>query len=243
MKWPLVIGIAVLLSYLVLEIVPISHAMKVSADLVARTRSFQRAEGTQSMLVVGDSTAVGIGASDPRNTVAGRLSAYLDASVENYAVSGAVAADLAGQIAEAKKNRYDLVLVQIGANDVIKLLSLKSAQESLDTALETLEEKSDRIVVLTAGKIGNAPLFPWFIGPLFTYRSSLLRERFIATGAAHGATYIDLFAMKDPFNTDPTRYYGPDGLHLADDGYAFWYEAVKTGVGVRWPEITHGQTN
>ncbi len=243
MKWPLIIGIALLLTYFVLEIWPISRAIKVSADLVARTRSFQRAEGVRSILVVGDSTAVGIGASDPRNTVAGRLSAYLDASVENYAVSGAITSDLAGQIAQAKKSRYDLVLVQIGANDVIKLRSLKVAGESLDAALQTLEGKSDRIVLLTAGKIGKAPLFPWFIGPVFTYRSALLRERFMAITAAHGVTYIDLYSMKDPFNTDPKRYYGPDGLHLADDGYAFWYEAVKAGVALSWPEITHGQAD
>lgn len=243
MKVTLLLAVGVLLAYLVYEIVPIANAVRVSADLVVRTRGFERAGGIRSMLVLGDSTAVGVGASEPQYSVAGRLSALLDASAENHAVSGAITPDLAAQIKEAERNHYDLILVQIGANDVIKLRSLAKADAALQSALTELVQKSDRIVILTAGKIGNAPLFPWFVAPIVTHRAALLRDRFIATIAATDAAYVDLYAIRDPFNTDPARYYALDGLHLADDGYAFWYEEVRKVLEARWPELRYGKAD
>lgn len=242
-KIALLLAAGAFLAYLAYEIVPISHAIRVSANLVVRTHGFERAAGERSILVLGDSTAVGVGASAPSYSVAGRLSGLLNASVENHAVSGAITPDLAAQITAATRDRYDLVLVQIGANDVIKLRSLAKADAALHSALAELGKRSDRILVLTAGKIGTAPLFPWFIGPLMTHRAALLRDRFMETTKASDAAYVDLYTIQDPFNTDPARYYALDGLHLADDGYAFWYEEVKKSVEARWPELLYGKRN
>ena len=59
------------------------------------------------MLVLGDSTAVGIGAMRPEESVAGRVSNFLNADrVENYAVSGAVTNDLNEQMKNAALPKY-----------------------------------------------------------------------------------------------------------------------------------------
>ncbi len=223
--------------YLAYEVARVGYYAYVSKGLVALAEGFERAEGSRSLLVLGDSTAVGVGVHDAHNTVAGRLSQALNASVENHAVSGEVTADTAAQLAAAQKDSYDLVLIQIGANDVIGFRDLGVAQADLKRLLDEARTKSDRIVLLTAGKIGEAPLFPWFARALMTERAADLRERFSSTAAAFGVVYVDLFAIPDPFATDPRRYYAPDGLHLTDDGYGFWYEQVKHAIEARWPDL------
>jgi lysophospholipase L1-like esterase len=212
--------------------------VRIGTEIGSHAENFNRAEGGMSVLVFGDSTAVGQGVSDPVFSVAGRVSAWLNASVENYAKSGAVTHDVLDQIAKAQKDRYDLVLIQIGANDVIRFRSLSDAQADLKRILQEATRLSDRVVLLTAGKIGTAPFFPIITGPLLTHRAAQLRDRFKPTVEGFGAVYVDLFTAADPFASDPKRYYSPDGLHLSDDGYGFWFDQVQQAVIKKWPEFS-----
>jgi lysophospholipase L1-like esterase len=160
--------------------------------------------------------------------------------VENHAVSGAVTADLAGQIAQAQKSHYDLILIQIGANDIIRFHSPSATAQTLDAALRSLQPKSDRIVLLTAGKVGEAPFFPRLLSWLWTWQASRMRTQFIAVTNADGVAYVDLYNAPDPFNSDPARYYAPDGLHLTADGYGFWFDQVQQTIVTHWPDLAHG---
>ncbi len=204
---------------------------------VPSAERYERSFGSQSMLVLGDSTAVGVGALTPGGSVAGYLAAALDASVENYAKSGAVAADIHAQFARAQRGQYDLVLVQIGANDVIRFRSHQGAQENLDRLLQAVAHTSDHVVLITAGKIGDAPFFPRLLAPILTMRAQALRKRFIETATLHGAVYVDLYHAADPFSSDPARYYAPDGLHLTSDGYRFWFDETRQAIQKRWPHL------
>lgn len=192
---------------------------------------------TKSILVLGDSTAAGVG-SPAKLTVAGRLASWLNANVDNFSKSGAKTADLAGQIAKSKNARYDLIVFHIGANDVIRFESLLQAENNLDAALTTLSKQSDKIVFLTAGDIGDAQIWPWPLSTAYTYRTRELRTLFMAQAKKHNATYIDIFSQGDIFGSDPNKYYAPDGLHLSGDGYGRWFEFVQKAIKERWPELT-----
>lgn len=222
------------------EAIRFYHLVRVSSGLVAMAKPFERNEGTRSMLVVGDSTAVGVGADTPAHTLPGYLSAALDASVENHAVSGAVTADLAAQIAAAKEPHYDLVLIQVGANDVVRFHAVAETNAQLDTILTKANALSDKVVLITAGKIGEAPIFPWFLKALITHRALEMRSAFKTTAATHSTAYVDLYAIADPFNTDPDKYYAPDGFHLSSDGWHFWYEQTRNAITAAWPGFIHG---
>ena len=67
-----------------------------------------------------------------------------------------------------------------------------------------------------------------------------MRTQFMAITAADGVAYVDLYSIPDPFSSDPSRYYAPDGLHLTADGYEFWFEQVQKVIQARWPELVHG---
>ena len=227
MKYILIAFAILVIAYVGYEYVRTTRLARVGAKLVTEARPYIKAEGTQSMLVLGDSTAVGVGASAGEFTVAGRLADALYASVVNFAKSGAVTADLAGQLAHAERTHYDLMLIQIGANDIIHFNSVDTTTRELDDFLQTATEKSDHIVLLTGGRVGNAPFFPQLFGWLWTNHAARLRAGFMATAAKYGVAYVDLFATPDPMGADPARYYARDGLHLTNDGYGFWFSEVQ----------------
>jgi lysophospholipase L1-like esterase len=230
--------LALIVLYAVYEWIRVWRLIRVSAGLVRVAKPYQRAEGSNSLLVLGDSTAVGVGA-PAKETVAARLSEYLDASVENYAVSGAVSADLAGQLARAKQNQYYAVLIQIGANDVIRFHSFRAATHDLASTLALLAPRSRHIILLTAGKIGDAPFFPLAMRPLLNSQSAVLRRDFMAAASEYGAAYVDLYsAPLRMMGKDPARYYAPDGLHLTGEGYGLWFDYVKATITKRWPTLS-----
>ena len=85
------------------------RAQQIGKVLVQKAHAFtDETSRPRSMLVLGDSTAVGVG-SEPEKSVPGRLARYLSASVESYAESGGVTRDLLPQSQQARKDYYDLV--------------------------------------------------------------------------------------------------------------------------------------
>ena len=234
--WVLVVAVVCYIGY---EFVRMSRLVRVSAGLVEATYPYMKNEGAKTLLVLGDSTAVGVGA--PANlTVAARLSGALDASTENYSKSGAVTADLLAQIAHAKRARYDAILIHIGANDIIRFHNVGKTREELDASIKEISQKSDHIILLTAGKVGRAPFFPKLFGWLWTRQSAALRSQFIVVAEKYNIAYVDLYNGPDPFSEDPQKYYAPDGLHLTGDGYGEWYKQVAAAMESKWPGFLHG---
>lgn len=233
----LVVIALIVCAYLVYDAARFALLVRKSSAVVAQSAPFEREIGKRSILVLGDSTAASVG-SAPDESVPGRLAKYLDASVENYAKSGARVADLAGQLSRAKQTSYDVVLIQIGANDVMRFTDWSTFEANLDSVLKKAREKSSRVLLLTAGKIGDAPIFPWFVRSMLNARTADARERAMRIAEKHGAVYVDIYARESPFEADIQRYYSVDLLHPSGDGYAFWFSIVREYVEKEWPELT-----
>jgi lysophospholipase L1-like esterase len=236
MKVVLFIVGAILISYIAYDVARVSSLLSASRTLVRQAMPFARDKGALHLLVLGDSTAVGVG-SEPADSVPGRLGMYINSSVENRAHSGATAEDVIRQLNGARRTSYDMILIQVGANDVMRFRSLQKTEESLDAALSAAEERSARIVLLTAGKIGDAPFFPRIVRSIMNSRTEELRERFMRASAAHNVVYVDIFSRESPFEDDPERYYASDKLHPSGEGYGFWFSIVREYVDERWPEF------
>ena len=64
--------------------------------------------------------------------------------------------------------------------------------------------------------------------PQYQRLNELVRE---ASSTRDGVTYIDCYSkMEDARQRPIAKYYGPDGLHLSREGYAFWAELVKEAM-------------
>lgn len=204
--------------------------VQTSKKLINAAVPFEKAgDASNAVLILGDSTAVGIGASSKEESVAGLVSAHLDASsVENYAVSGAVTEDLSGQIEQVQKARYRLILIQIGGNDIIRFRDADKAKENLRTAIAQLPP-ADKVVIISAGDVGGATLFPFFVRPFHTKLNNEYHAAFAALAEETGVTYVN---FKDALSTKvinnrPDIYLSKDGLHPSSAGYALWFKEIQ----------------
>lgn len=208
--------------------------VQVSKELIRSTAVYEKVseDDSRPVLVLGDSTAVGVGANTREETTAGQVSAYLEAtSVENYAKSGAFVENLSEQIAQAKFNQYELILIQIGANDIVRLHSPEKTAALLVQTLKTLPQ-AKRVIVLSAGDVGGAPLFPIFLRPLYTNRTLAYHAAFEKSVSSTGATYINLYTSpsRKVINDDPDVYLAADGFHPSSAGYKLWFDEIRAVV-------------
>ncbi|MBP9761083.1 MAG: hypothetical protein KBD15_02495 [Candidatus Magasanikbacteria bacterium] len=186
---------------------------------------------THSILTIGDSSVVGTGATVPQTSVAGRLgAAYPQADIINLGVNGARLADIPPRLTAVKGQTFDLVLIHIGGNGIVRFTSFKEAEKNLTNLLMSAKQLSSTVVILHGGDIGSSTIFP----PGFRYvlhkRSVRMRDIFIRVTQETETHYVDLFRSKqnDPFYLNPTRYYAPDFFHPSDAGYGYWYTEIQT---------------
>lgn len=180
------------------------------------------------LLIVGDSTAVGTGASSPRASLAGLIAAeHADWAIVNRARDGAKFGDVVDQLGGSE--RFDTVLLLAGGNDVVRLTGAATLRSSVDQALGRARELAPRVIVMPSGNVGNAPFFlpPW--SWWMTQRSRELHRVVRSAAARHDAAYVDLFKERrdDPFAQQPKRLNAPDGLHPSDEGYRLWREELR----------------
>ncbi|MBU1292644.1 SGNH/GDSL hydrolase family protein [Patescibacteria group bacterium] len=203
--------------------------VQTSKKIIENTTPYTKEGEGDAVLVLGDSTAVGIGAAAPEESVAGQVAKEIEVgSVENYAKSGAEVNDLSGQIAQAKKGDYRLILIQIGGNDIIRFHNAQKVGKELAQVLKTLPG-SEKVIVISAGDVGGAPLFPFPIRPFYTRLNNEYHEVFEHVVSEAGYTYVNFgnSPATKTINEDPKTYLAADGLHPSSAGYKLWFEDIR----------------
>ena len=183
-------------------------------------------------VVLGDSTAAGLGAGSPEHAYATVLSERLGRAgyrVEllAFGVSGARVRDVAEeQAALAVDARPDLVFIGIGANDTTHLTSLASVERDMDSALTALETTGATVVV--AGP-PNMRAHAW-LEPLRTlagWRGAAVAGRIEAVARRHGFLTVPLAEEAGPyFAANPADAYASDDFHPGPGGYRAWADAI-----------------
>jgi lysophospholipase L1-like esterase len=225
--------ILALVVYLIYLAYPVYMALKRADGVVESNHPYEQhpANPTMRILVAGDSSAIGVGAIDPAKSIAGRLGRrYSNADLTNIGVSGAKVNDLLNALQKQKDHHYDLLILQIGANDITHFISLESIKADMAEVLKISNQISDKTIVLTSGDLGRIPIFKWPINVLMTQRTKAVRQIFLEEIAKHpNMSYVDLFYLlkKDPSRKNFDPYYSPDQFHLNDNGYGIYYHYLE----------------
>jgi lysophospholipase L1-like esterase len=187
-------------------------------------------------LVLGDSTAAGVGADYEQGIVmetARHLAESHRIEVLNLAVSGARFRDvLRDQLSRARGWKPDLVLLDVGANDVTHLTSSKSVRRDLGEIIQALlaENCQARIVVTGSPDMGAPPRIPFFLRGIAANRAR--RINVIAQQAVfdHDLTFAPIAERTGPaFRSDRTLF-APDRFHPNARGYALWIPVLDEAL-------------
>ncbi|MGO2521100.1 MAG: SGNH/GDSL hydrolase family protein [Microbacterium sp.] len=202
--------------------------------------------------VMGDSLAVGYGADDPSSTpgilIAEGLVEAGDCPVEltNVAEVGAESTALVAQLTHlCARSVPDVVVILIGANDVMRLKRLTDALWPLSETVRHLRREGAEVVVATCPDLGTVRPFM----PLLRFFAHWY-SRVLATGQAivtlrGGGRSVSLADTLGPiFRRDPTGMFSTrDHLHPSSLGYAHAARvilpSVRAAAGVPLPEDVH----
>lgn len=187
-------------------------------------------QASKRILIVGDSTGVGTGADNPADSIAGRIAReFTFVEIVNKSVDGAKATDVLAQLNSLEETGFDIVLVQVGGNDILRFTDLDTVKYTIAEILHRAYQAAPEVIFMSTGNVGSSPAFFPPINWIYTDRTRKVRSIFLLISREKGVEYVDLFVEKadDPFLEDPKRYFSEDLLHPGSDGYGLWYEELR----------------
>ncbi len=181
------------------------------------------------MLVIGDSTARGMGADSPTQTV-GAICATAVAAIAgrrvnltNVASVGAISTDLGAQVEHAISlvRRPDVALIMIGANDVTKSVQRAVSVRHLAAAVAALRAVDCEVVVGTCPDLGVIEPVPQPLRLLTRKWSRDLAAAQTVAVIEHGGRTVSLGdLLGHEFEQTPSVMFSKDRFHPSAAGYA-----------------------
>ncbi|MDH2428779.1 SGNH/GDSL hydrolase family protein [Sphaerisporangium sp. TRM90804] len=190
-----------------------------------------------TLAMLGDSTSVGLGVSEPAATPAVLIATGLaevagrPVRLRVFGRSGAVSADLAWQVDRAIKDTPDVAVVFVGANDVTTQTKPAHAVAELQKAVRRLRAAGAEVVVGTCPDLGTVRLIAPPLRWLTRYWSrQLAAAQTVAVVEEGGRTVAFADILGPEFSTYPGEMFGPDRFHPSARGYEQAAHAVLPSV-------------
>ena len=200
------------------------------------------ANSKATLLAIGSSSTVGVGASAPSNTYVARLEVDLenalrgvDFQVIGRGVSGELARGAADRMKrEVEASKPDLVIWQVGTNDALRHVAIDDFQNCLKHTLAWLKMQGIDVILINP-----------------QYGDTLIKDshyaRIVATIAdvARDAqvTLVDRFdAMRTLWRGSDGSYLTADNLHMNDEGYRRLAEQLAATIIAALPQRSAAMT-
>ncbi len=199
------------------------------------------------LVVLGDSSAAGMGADHGSQTIgailANGLAAIMGRPVvlTNEAVVGAVSADLTAQLSRvlARVDHIDVAVISVGANDVTHRIDHAVAVQHLQRAVRYLDTLDVPVVVGTCPDLGTVEPVPFPLNHLLRrWSREMAAAQTVAVVEAGGRT-VSLGDLLGPeFEASPKVMFSQDRFHPSAAGYARVASAMLPSVAAAvdaWP--------
>lgn len=210
-----------------------SSPPKQPADVSGEVRSFgSSTDETLRYLVLGDSTAAGVGGTY-EDGIAVATSRHLAQSrrviMKNLSVSGAQITDVLEKQLEVLGDFVpDVVLLDVGANDVTHLTSARSLEKDLRSIIEQLISLNCdvKIVVTGAPDMSTPPRIPWLLRGIAGWRTEVLNDVFRKQVERFDITFAPIAEKTGPLFAEDRTLFSDDEFHPSDRGYQTWIDVI-----------------
>lgn len=183
------------------------------------------------LLITGDSSGAGVGASSQEQALSGRLVANLakdhQVTWQLEAQTGATTAATLERLHALPSAQFDVAVVALGVNDVTRGVALKRWSSDQQRLHQLLEQKFGVRQILASGlpPMGRFPLLPQPLRCLLGMTASRFDARLAQICAANPiATHM---AFDLPFLPE---YIANDGFHPSEVAYPIWAEHLSTKI-------------
>ena len=192
-------------------------------------------EARERILIIGDSTAVGVGAYIPKETIAGMLATdFPDADIVNKGVSGSRVADVRAQL-DAVEGHFDMIVMQAGANDIVFMSNPEDVEKDLADVMDTALARSPHVIVISSIDASVIPLLPKIASLFLAERSAQLLPDIKTVVEEKGGIFVDFYKSDEEraFAEQPEVLFSADGFHPSSDGYRLAYERIRKDLLTR----------
>lgn len=189
------------------------------------------------VLWLGDSLAVGVGVDEAHEVPAAQLAHHLGrpCDVQVRAVPGATAADvLEHQLTSSDLDDADVVVVQVGANDVAGMTNRRGFRATYREILATVAGL-DGVTVVCVGipDFSAAERLPEPLRSVAGMRGRMLDAVIRDEARAAGCAFVDISSRPADLDRSATRaLLSADRYHPGPAGYAIWAARIATTVRV-----------
>jgi lysophospholipase L1-like esterase len=218
------------------SIVAVALVVAATAAHGSAPSSFGTSGPPLTYLVLGDSTAAGVGGSYDSGiavSTAKELGQRHRVTMTNVAVSGARLSDVRSrQLPRVTTLRPDLVLLSAGANDVTHLTGIGSMRTDLRAIVQTLVAANPEVKIVITGSpdMGSPPRIPWPLQSLASARTKQVNRMFRAEAAALRLTFAPIAEVTGPMFRRDRSLFAADRFHPNDRGYATWIPVLNEAL-------------
>lgn len=188
------------------------------------------------LLILGDSSAAGVGASTQDDALSGqvvqRLSSNYAVTWQLHAVTGATTKDRIALLETLPQQEFDIVITALGVNDVTRVTPARIWRKRQARMLDLLTQKFGAKHIFLTGlpPMGLFPLLPqplaWVLGAQANRFDHILADLSAHIPAAHH--------VRVDYPLDP-ELSASDGYHPTPRAYALWADHMVDEIRRHWP--------
>jgi lysophospholipase L1-like esterase len=207
----------------------------IRAGKIAIPAAQEVSSSSARLLVIGDSTSYGSGASQPSFSLVGRLAQdFPQFTIVNASENAMSLAQVRKKMETiSTRERFDIIMIHVGGIDTLLFTPISIIQKELHQIFSLARAMGAQTVVLVSvNNVGSVPLFHFPFNHLFTHRSRLVSEACDKESLLNDIVHVPLFSETafEPLLRNGHQFFSVDGIHPNDEGYGVWYEKIRTTV-------------
>ncbi len=192
---------------------------------------------TFKLLLLGDSSAAGVGAPSADQSLLGELLALLSkkhqVTYHMLAETGKTTAEILLDLASEATEHHDLVVTALGVNDVTSQVPLNKWSEQQKELISTIHRKFSPNQLIMSGlpPVRDFPALPWPLNAYMgAYADQLNKMLAPLTASQSGVEFLSLRGYPDEAQT------ATDGFHPGPVVYRLWAQNIIEAIDIKYPE-------